>query len=72
MTTPEPRDPGELSTIARARITAAYAAFAAGDYADALEMFNEAGKACAEACRYVHRRMTQRRLATVAEGVLPK
>lgn len=58
---PEPRDPGEMSTIARARITAAYAAFSAGDYADALEMFNEAGKACAEAYNAVLRRQEAQR-----------
>jgi hypothetical protein len=55
MKLPEPRDPGELSTIARARLVAAYAAFSAGHLDDAFEMFNEAGKACAEACRAVGR-----------------
>lgn len=52
---PEPRDPGELSTIARVRLIAAYAAFSAGDLDDAFDLFNEAGKACAEACRAVGR-----------------
>lgn len=59
--TGEPRDPGELSTIARARITAAYAAFAAGDYAEAMTMFSEAGKTCAEAYNSVLRRQEAQR-----------
>lgn len=57
MKQPDPRDPGELVTIARAQLVAAYAAFAAGHHADALELFEAAGKACAEACRYLHRKM---------------
>ncbi len=59
MSRPDPRDPGELVTIARSQLVAAYAAFSAGQDADALELFGEAGKACAEACRYVHRRMQE-------------
>lgn len=54
---PDPRDPGELVTIARSRLTAAYAAFSAGHDAEALELLLDAGRACAEAARYVHRRM---------------
>lgn len=55
----EPRDLGELSTIARARITAAYAAFSAGHHADAMDLFAEAGKACAEAYNSVLRRQME-------------
>jgi hypothetical protein len=57
MSKPDPRDPGELVTIARAQLVAAYAAFAQGHDADAMDLFSEAGKACAEACRYLHRKM---------------
>ena len=59
MSRPDPRDPGELVTIARSQLVAAYAAFSAGHDADAFDLFNDAGRACAEACRYVQQRMQE-------------
>lgn len=53
--TDEPRDPGELEVAIRAKTTAAYAAVAVRDLEAAHELFDQAGRLCAEACRWVMR-----------------
>lgn len=49
------RDPGELVTIARSQLQAAYAAVSVRDLEAAYELFDAAGRLCAEACRWVMR-----------------